>query len=65
MSLSLDSVTIELIFDTLKYILTSHMDLFINHHIDQMIMCSVFAICRKEKNQIKFRDIITAYEDEN
>lgn len=34
-------------------------------HIDQLIMCTIFAINRKERLDIKFADIIEAYKDSN
>lgn len=39
--------------------------MLLNRHIDQLIMCTIFAINRKERLDIKFADIIEAYKESN
>jgi hypothetical protein len=39
--------------------------MLLNRHIDQLIMCTIFAINRKERLEIKFAEIIEAYKDAN
>jgi len=36
-----------------------------NKHLDQMIMCAIFANCKKEKIDIKFSEIIETYIELN
>jgi hypothetical protein len=41
------------------------LNVMMNKHLDQMIMCAIFANCKKEKIDIKFSEIIETYIELN
>lgn len=46
----------------MKHVISECTEILLNRHIDQLIMCSLFAVNRKEKLDIKFAEIIEAYK---
>jgi hypothetical protein len=61
--LKLDDRLCEQVFSTVKYIIIYEADLLHNHHLDQMILCSFYAVCKTSQNNIKFIDIKVKYEE--
>lgn len=49
----------------MKHIISESTDLLLNRHIDQLIMCTMYAVNKKEKLDIKFQDIIDVYKEVN
>lgn len=49
----------------MKFIFTEATSLLLDWNIDQIVMCAVFATCKREKKDILFSEIIKAYTDNN
>lgn len=49
----------------MKETLSSCSDLLLNRHMDQLIICAIFANCKVDRYDIKFNDIKQCYEDSN
>ncbi|KAL0482943.1 hypothetical protein AKO1_014089 [Acrasis kona] len=52
---------LEFIWRVVYHVLTQHQKLMIDRHLDQMIMCGIYAVCKVAKIQISFRHIISNY----
>jgi hypothetical protein len=61
--LKLDDKLCEQIFSTVKYTIVYETDLLHNRHLDQMILCSFYAVCKTSQVNIKFIDIKVKYEE--
>jgi len=61
-----------------KVLLSQETDLLVNRHLDQLIMCSIYGVCRihlnclknmanipEDKKQVLFNQIIEAYKEIN
>lgn len=57
-SLSLSERILEEIWTCIKFVLTDKIHLLIGRHMDQIIFCSIYVICKIFKHGIKFQDII-------
>lgn len=68
----------EIIWCVVKVLLSQETDLLVNRHMDQLIMCSIYGVCRihpnclkstvsvpEEKRQVLFNQIIEAYKEIN
>jgi retinoblastoma-like protein 1 len=66
----------EIIWCVVKVLLSQETDLLVNRHMDQLIMCSIYGVCRinqnclkssqsEEKKQVMFNEIIEAYKEIN
>ncbi|XP_046395254.1 retinoblastoma-like protein 1 isoform X1 [Ischnura elegans] len=44
-----------------EYTIINHTDLMCDRHVDQILMCSVYVICRVTKNEKSFTDIMGCY----
>jgi retinoblastoma-like protein 1 len=66
----------EMIWSVVKVLLSQETDMLYNRHLDQLIMCSIYGVCRihqnclkpngtDEKRQVLFNQIIEAYKDLN
>ncbi len=50
------------IWTSLEYALKSHTDLMRDRHLDQIIMCSCYAICKVTKqSNVSFQEIMKCY----
>lgn len=64
-TLHLDDRMAEGVFDTMKEILISHIDMVQNRHLDQLIICSFYVNCRVAQIDVKFNEIKEKYEEAN
>lgn len=63
-ALSLQPVTKELIWAFFKKVFLSHREVFHHRYLEQIIMCSVYAICKvTKKEKIKFQQIFSHYQE--
>jgi len=53
----------ELVSITVSYALTRHFDLLVKRHVDVIVMCSLYAVSKITKEQLKFNDIAAFYRD--
>lgn len=44
-----------------EFCITHRPDLMKDRHLDQIMMCSLYGICKVSDNEIKFKDIVKAY----
>lgn len=51
----------ESVFDTVKFILCHHTDQLLYRHVDQMILCAIFATCKVHQIDIRFNEIREKY----
>ena len=52
----------EKIWECMKHCLSVETDLLIDRHIDQIILCSIYAVCKMDTQiQITFNKIINQY----
>jgi hypothetical protein len=63
--LGLDERVGDLVLTTVKYVLTSQPQLLVNRHLDQIILCSMYAVCRRAALKKLFNDIRIKYEELN
>ena len=56
-SLKLSDQFNEHIWSTMKYILSSEPQLLIGRHLHQLIICSVYGICKVFNQPLKFQEI--------
>ena len=64
-ALQVNDTVIENIWSCLKYILTLEFNLLKNHHLDQMILCSIYGVFRVFQIPLKFQDIINKYKNQS
>lgn len=57
--LRLSEDTAEKVWMVIKYILSSETILLIDRHIDQLILCSIYGVCKASNRTLKFQDLIT------
>ena len=55
----------DLVFETLKLILSQFSKMMEGRHLDQLLICAVYIICKKEEVEIKFMEIKDKYETTN
>jgi hypothetical protein len=53
----------EEIWNATKYLLSEKTELLINRHIDQMIICTIYGVCKLNQIQLTFNAIISAYTE--
>jgi hypothetical protein len=46
-----------------KYIIAGQPELMFNRHLDQMVLCAMYAICKTNQIDAKFNDIKVKYEE--
>lgn len=63
--LNIEESTAEFIFDTMKETISLNIDFLFNRHIDQLIICAIFANSKSDGYDIKFNDIKQYYMDSN
>uniref|UniRef100_K1PLH3 Retinoblastoma-associated protein n=1 Tax=Magallana gigas TaxID=29159 RepID=K1PLH3_MAGGI len=51
------------IWTCLEYCVTKRTGLLKNRHLDQIMLCSVYGICKVMEREIKFKDIIRTYSE--
>ncbi len=51
----------EIAFDCMKEILLNHPYMIWHNNFDQIIMCTIFSICRAYKLNVKFQNVREAY----
>ena len=56
--LRLSEDVIEEIWSLVKYVFTEKINLLIGRHLDNIIFCSIYVICKISKLNIKFKEII-------
>lgn len=61
--LKLEDRLCEQVFSTVKYIIVEEADLLYGRHLDQMILCGFYAVCKTNQLNIKFIDIKMKYEE--
>ncbi len=57
--LHLNEKIAEQIWGVMKYILSSEVNLVIGRHVEQLILCAVYGVCKISNSPLKFQDIIT------
>lgn len=60
--LNIPDKIIENAWITLKYILVCESALLQNRHLETMIFCSIYSVCKIDKCDIKFNDILQKFE---
>ena len=58
-----NETTKEKIWEVMKYCLSSETELLLNRHIDQLLLCAIYAVERIGGTNIKFNAIIARYSD--
>jgi retinoblastoma-associated protein len=58
-----DESTKEKIWEVIKFCLSSETELLLNRHIDQLLLCSIYAVEKMKGRNIKFNTIIARYSD--
>ena len=53
----------EQIWSVMKYILSSETNLLINRHLSQLVLCTVYGVCKVLNHPLKFQDITTRYQE--
>lgn len=51
------------VWTCLRYCIISQRELLRQRHLDQIMMCCLFGICRVVRQDIKFKDIMTVYKE--
>jgi len=66
-SLNLIVPVIERIWIAWKYLLNHHIELLYDRHVDQLILCTIYGVCKiiKFEPEVTFRATIDAYYDMN
>jgi len=59
--LKLDEKIAEQIWSTMKYILSSETSLLIDRHLSQLILCTIYGVCKCMGNPLKFQEITQKY----
>lgn len=59
--LQLSTQVMEHVYSILKQILHSGTTVFFHRHIDQLILCSIYGVCKVSRVNVTFRDIIFHY----
>ncbi|CAM6073864.1 unnamed protein product [Sphagnum tenellum] len=52
---------VERVYGVFQHTLQRQTSLFFNRHIDQLILCSIYGVCKVSKVTVTFRDIIHQY----
>lgn len=55
---------IERVYKVFQHALHHETSLFFNRHIDQLVLCSIYGVCKVSKVDVKFRDIIHHYRSQ-
>lgn len=59
--LNLNEPLSEYIWSIMKYVFTCEPRLLVDRHMDQLILCNVYAVCKVFQIPIKFQDIINKF----
>jgi len=60
--LLLDAALTQQVWDVFLFIINSARDLLVGRHLDQILMCAVFGVCKVNQRQVTFRQIIEQYK---
>ena len=63
--MSIPEPFLEEIFATLKCLISFETTVLFNRHLDQLIVCCIYAVCKNHKMDIRFNDIKAKYEELN
>ncbi|XP_073392404.1 retinoblastoma-related protein-like isoform X2 [Physcomitrium patens] len=55
---------IERVYKVFQHTLHHETSLFFNRHIDQLVLCTIYGVCKVSKVEVKFRDIIHHYRSQ-
>lgn len=58
-SLNINDSLSEYVWSTMKFIFVYEPQIILDRHMDQLILCCLYAICKVSQIQIKFQDIIS------
>jgi len=61
--LNLRKETAEEVWNAVKYILSSETTLLINRHVDQIILSTIYGVCKVLNEPFKFQEIIVKYQE--
>jgi len=61
--LQLKEKVVEQVWNIIKYVLASETTLLIDRHIDQLILSTVYGVCKILHEPYKFQEIITKYQE--
>jgi len=61
--LQLKEKVIEQVWNVIKYVLSSETTLLIDRHVDQLILSTVYGVCKILHEPYKFQEIITKYQE--
>ena len=56
--LKLDENLSELVWKVMNHITSNQTQILVDRHIDQLIFCSVYAVCKINQKQISFKEIL-------
>lgn len=62
-ALHVSEKTAEQIWNVMKYILSSETTLLIDRHIDQLVLSTIYGVCKVLHHPLKFQEIITKYQE--
>ena len=57
--LKLEQQLTEFVWDIMKFVICERVDLLVNRHVDLILLCSIFSVCKKAKKEVKFKYICT------
>ena len=60
--LLLDAALTQQVWDVSKLVIDSARDLLVGRHLDQILMCAVYGVCKVNQRQVTFRQIIEQYK---
>jgi len=63
-NIGIDEGARELIWSVVKVLLSQETDLLIGRHLDQLIMCSIYSVCRVHTGKVR-QDMRPAANQEN
>ena len=64
LKLLLPSSLVQQVWRCVKVVLETCRELLTNRHLDQIIMCSVYGVCKVNQRQVTFRHIIEKYKQQ-
>lgn len=61
--LKLNEKISEQIWTTIKYVLSTETSLLIDRHLTQLIICTIYGVCKSLGNPLKFQEITQKYQE--
>ena len=61
--LGLQEINKEHIWTSMKHVLSEKTEMLTNRHLDQLILCTIYGVCKTQQLSISFNNIITVYSE--